>query len=334
MTTSAAPTVTVLCADHRPSGMASVEQHADVRYVTADELSDGLRGAEVLFLWDFFSDALREAWPAASDLRWVHVAAAGVDSLLFPELVDSAVVVTNSGGVFERPIAEYVLATVLAYAKDLRTTWSLQDQRHWQHRETERIEGARVLVVGTGPIGREIARLLSRVGMDVAGVGRVAREHDPDFGSVHASSALRDVVGGADYVVVAAPLTEATRGLVDRPVLRAMKPSARLINVARGQIVDQRAVTDALGDGEIAGAALDVFADEPLPPDDPLWQAPGALISPHMSGDVAGWLDALAELFVRNFHRWQHGEALPNVVDKHRGYVPTQSPAPSMAEQG
>lgn len=325
MTNSTSPVVTVLHAEHVPPGMGPVEQQAQVRYADADTLPDALDGANVLYLWDFFSTALREAWPQATDLRWVHIASAGVDRLLFPELVDSDVVVTNSRGVFERPIAEYVLATVLAFAKDMPTTWSLQSERTWRHRETERVDGTRALIVGTGPIGREIARLLSRVGMNVTGVGRTARSADPDFGDVHASADIQDAVATADHVIVAAPLTEQTNGLIERRVLTRMKPTARLINIGRGPIVDEAAVLDALHSGQIAGAALDVFATEPLPPEDPLWTAPGAMISPHMSGDVVGWLDTLAELFVHAFQRWQRQEPLPNVVDKRLGYVPTES---------
>lgn len=325
MSTPTWPTVVVLYADQRPPGMHAVEKHANVRYVTVEQLSHALRGADVLFVWDFLSEALRDAWPAATDLRWVHIASAGVDRLLFPELVDSDVVVTNSRGVFERPIAEYVLATVLAFAKDLAMTWSLQVRRTWHHRETERVQDTHALVLGTGPIGREIARLLSCVGIRVAGVGRTARTGDPDFGVVHACSELGEVVGAADTLVIAAPLTESTRGLIDATVLVRMKPTARLINVGRGPIVDTDAVLEALRSGRIAGAALDVFPEEPLPADHPLWTTPGAVISPHMSGDVVGWLDTLADLFVAAFDRWRRDEPLPNVVDKHLGYVPTES---------
>lgn len=323
MTASSTPVVAVLCADHRPAAMDSVESAAKVRYVTAEQLGEGLRGAHVLFLWDFLSSALRPVWNDATDLKWIHIASAGVDRLLFPELTDSAVIVTNSRGVFERPIAEFVLGTVLAFAKDMPGTWALQQRRDWQHRETERIEGQTAMVIGTGPIGREIARLLSAVGMHVQGIGRRARDGDPDFGHVYSSAGLADVVGTADYLVVAAPLTEDTRHLIDRPILRRMKPSARLINVGRGPIVDEDAVLDALTAGDIAGAALDVFPTEPLGAGHPLWHTPGAMISPHMSGDTIGWLDRLAELFVANFDRWRRGEPLMNVVDKQLGYVPS-----------
>ena len=317
----ARPTVAVLCGEHRPPGMGEVEAVAQVRYATAEDLPDTLRGADVLFVWDFLSTAVAGAWPSADRLRWVHVASAGVDRLLFPELVRSPVVVTNSRGVFERPIAEYVLGLILAFAKDLPTTLDLQRQRTWRHRESEPLNGRRALVVGAGPIGRAIGRLLSGAGMTVVGVGRTARPADPDFERVHASQELASLLPDADYVVVAAPLTQETRGMFAAAAFRRMKPSARLVNVARGPIVVEEDLLAALRRGEIAGAALDVFAAEPLPRDHPLWTAPNVIVSPHMSGDVVGWLEALARLFARNFRRWLAGQELLNVVDKRLGYV-------------
>ncbi|MFH5212229.1 D-2-hydroxyacid dehydrogenase [Antrihabitans sp. NCIMB 15449] len=314
------PVVVVLHADVLPSGMDAVAAAAEVRYATADTLAENLSGADVLLVWDFFSTALRRAWTEADSLRWIHVAAAGVDSLLFDELVDSDVLVTNSRGVFDRPIAEFVLATILGFAKDLPTSVRLQDSKLWRHRETESIAGTSVLVVGTGAIGRETARLLRAVGMRVAGSGRVGSDNDPDFGVVHASQELKTVVGEFDYVVLLAPLTDATRGMVDAGVLAAMKPTARLVNVGRGELVVTDDLVAALQARELAGAALDVFDTEPLPADHPLWQLDSVLITPHMSGDAVGWRDRLAELFVSNFERYAADHTLVNVVDKSRGY--------------
>lgn len=321
MTLRATPTVAVLCGEQRPPHMGSVEQVAEVRYAGVSDLPRALRGADVLFVWDFLSTAVPDAWPSADRLQWIHIASAGVDRLLFPDLARSPVVVTNSRGVFDRPIAEYVLGAVLAFAKDLPTTWDLQRQHVWRHRETERIDDRHVLVVGTGSIGRAIGRLLTAAGMQVSAVGRRQRSGDPDFGTVHASSELPSLLTDADYVVVAAPLTEQTRGMFGAEAFRCMKPTARLVNVGRGPIVDEGALVDALHDGQIAGAALDVFVEEPLPAGHSLWTAPNVLISPHMSGDFVGWLDTLAHLFIDNFRRWRAGEPLENVVDKNLGYV-------------
>src|SRR5690606_38206097 len=160
------------------------------------------------------------------------------------------------------------------------------------------------VVVGVGPIGRAIARLLRGAGLTVRGVGRSARSGDEDFGHVHGSDELLTVLGEADYVIVAAPLTPSTQGMFDAEAFAAMRPTARFVNVGRGEIVVQQALVDALSAGELAGAALDVFEEEPLPEDSPLWSMPNVVVSPHMSGDAHGWLDVLAQLFVDNFKRW------------------------------
>ncbi|OZE77308.1 hydroxyacid dehydrogenase [Rhodococcus sp. 15-649-2-2] len=316
-----APVLVVLHAGDLPDGLESVAEVADVRYATADTLADAVDGADALLLWDFFSPAVESAWPRCGSLKWIHIAAAGVDSLMFDELVESDVVVTNSRGVFDRPIAEFVLAQILAFAKDSERSRALQHSKTWQHRETERIDGAHAMIVGTGAIGRAIAALLSAVGMSVSGVGRTAREGDRDFGTVYASDDLADEVARADYLVLVAPLTEQTRGLVDDSVLTAMKPGARVINVGRGELLDTEALLKHLGSGHIAGAALDVFETEPLSADHPLWTAENVILTPHMSGDASGWKQRLAEVFADNARRYFRGEPLLNVVDKKLGFV-------------
>ncbi|HLT62059.1 MAG TPA: D-2-hydroxyacid dehydrogenase, partial [Microlunatus sp.] len=186
--------------------------------------------------------------------------------------------------------------------------------------------GRTVLIIGTGPIGRTTARLLRAVGFEVRGAGRTARAEDPDFGTVIASASLADHVGWADHVVAVAPLTEQTRHLLDAAVFAAMKPTAQLINVGRGPLVDEAALLAALREGRLAAAALDVFRAEPLPEDHPLWSAPGVVVTPHLSGDVVGWREALARQFLDNAERWLAGRPLRNVVDKTRGYVVDGSP--------
>jgi phosphoglycerate dehydrogenase-like enzyme len=315
------PVVVVLHADHLPEGLESVSAAAEIRYATADTLADAVPGADVLLLWDFFSPAVKGAWDRCDSLKWIHIAAAGVDSLMFDDLVESSVVVTNSRGVFDRPIAEFVLGQILAFAKDSAGSAELQRQRVWKHRETERIDTAHALVFGTGAIGRDIARLLSAVGMTVSGVGRAARTEDPDFGVVHASSDLEQVVGNVDYLVLVAPLTETTRGIVDAAVLAAAKPGIRVINVGRGELLHIEPLLEGLRSGHIGGAALDVFDEEPLDVNSPIWTAPNLALTAHMSGDVIGWRRTLADLFVENFHLYAEGSDLRNVVDKKLGFV-------------
>ena len=333
------PAVVVLYATNRPSGLEPMAEAAELRYAAStDELRAALAGAQVLFVADFRSGMLRDAWAHARGLRWIHHGGAGVDPLLFPELVRSDVVLTNSGGVFDRAIAEYVLGLVLAFAKDLPRTFDLQRRHEWLHRESERINGKTVLVVGAGSIGREIGRLLHAAGMRVLGVARRARpaaargpagggssagDADAAFERVAGIDELQAVLPEADYVVLSLPLTLETRTLFGAAAFARMKPTARFINVGRGAVVDEAALVEALRSRRIAGAAPDVFTSEPLPSDHPLWEMPGVIVSPHMSGDFQGWPAVISALFVENFKRWHAGRPLLNVVDKERGYVPT-----------
>lgn len=318
------PVVAVLCepSDQRPPHLEPLAGRVELRYADAEGLASAVRGAQALFLWDFFSTAVAGVWPHCDRLEWIHIAAAGVDKLLFDGLRASGVTVTNAHGVFDRPIAEFVLASVLAHAKLLHESRDLQREKVWRHRETRTVVGARVLIVGTGAIGRETARLLRAVGLEVRGAGRTARTDDIDFGEVVASADLVGHVGWCDYLVNAAPLTEQTRELINADVFAAMRPSAHFINVGRGATVVESELAEALADDALDGASLDVFEREPLPADSPLWCLPGVLVSAHMSGDVIGWRDALAHQFVANAERWLAGEPLENVVDTALGYVP------------
>lgn len=324
MAEATVPRVVLLTAQGAPdpANLSVLGSLADLVVTTADGLPESLPGADALVLWDFFSGALREAWPAADRLRWVHVAAAGVDTLLFAELRDSDVVVTNAHGVFDEPIAEYVLTAVLAHDKRWNELKARQARRHWQHQELRRTRGRRCLVIGTGGIGRATARLLRTVGCEVRGAGRREVADDPDFGQVVRSDRLAREVGWADHVVLIAPLTAETEGIVDAAVLDAMRPTAHLVNVGRGALLDEAALVDALREGRIAGATLDVFRTEPLPADSPLWDLPTVTLSAHLAGDVVGWRDALADQVETNLRRFVAGEELVDVVDKALGYVP------------
>ena len=329
MTADRRPRLVVLTAADTPApvNLEALHELAEVTITDADGLGEALPGAQVLFVWDFFSEALRAHWGAADALEWVHVAAAGVDRLPFEQIASSNVVVTNSAGVFDRPIAEFVLAGILAHTKQLLRSRDLQREHTWQHRELTRTTGQTALIVGTGGIGRETARLLRAVGLQVRGVGRVARGNDADFGTVVASDHLAASVGWADHVVVVAPLTAQTRGMVDATVLAAMRPSAHLVNVGRGALVNQTALVNALRERRIAGATLDVFATEPLPADDELWRLDNVAISAHMCGDVIGWRDELAELFEANLRRFVTDEPPVNQVNLAKGYVSMSPPA-------
>ncbi|MGX1483580.1 phosphoglycerate dehydrogenase-like enzyme [Streptomyces griseus] len=311
------PVILVLEADPPPR-LGRLAGRAVVRYADRRTLAGLLPGADVLLVWDFTSDAVREAWPGDGPRpRWVHTASAGVDRLLCPELAASPTVVTNARGVFELPIAEYVAGLVLAFAKDLPRTLELQRLHRWSHRETRGLAGTRAVVVGAGPVGREIMRLLDALGVQVALVGRTARR------TIHGMEDLDRLAAGADWVIGAAPLTDATRGMFDSRFFGLLQPSAHFVNVGRGALTVEEDLAEALRRRWIAGAALDVFQEEPLGSRSPLWEVPRLLVSPHMSGDTAGWRDRLGEQFVSMYELWSAGEPLPNVVDIGRGYVPS-----------
>ncbi|MFD9835024.1 D-2-hydroxyacid dehydrogenase [[Kitasatospora] papulosa] len=311
------PVILVLETDPPPR-LGRLAGRAVVRYADRRTLAALLPGADVLLVWDFTSDAVREAWPGDGPRpRWVHTTSAGVDRLLCPELAASPTVVTNARGVFELPIAEYVAGLVLAFAKDLPRTLELQRQHRWSHRETRGLAGTRAVVVGAGPVGREIMRLLDALGVQVALVGRTARR------TIHGVEDLDRLAAGADWVIGAAPLTDATRGMFDSRFFGLLQPSAHFVNVGRGALTVEEDLAEALRRRWIAGAALDVFQEEPLGSRSPLWEVPRLLVSPHMSGDTAGWRDRLGEQFVSMYERWSAGEPLPNVVDIGRGYVPS-----------
>lgn len=305
----------------RPPGLEALEDQAEIRCATdTGSLRKALDDARVLMITDFRSDALERAWEYTRSLEWIHATSAGVDKVLIPQVVQSPVPVTNARGIFDRAIAEYVLGAMLLFAKDFKGNLRNQRERRWQHRETERLEGKRLLVAGAGSIGSTVGTLARANGLVVEGMAGRQRTGDPVFGTVHGPDQFHTLLEKADFVAVAAPLTETTHHMFDDAAFAALKPGARLINVGRGEIVDTQALIRALDNGRLAGAALDVFEEEPLPEDHPLWTNPNVMISAHMAGDFIGWERALTEQFIDNFKRWRRGEKLLNQVDKRRGY--------------
>ena len=299
-----------------------LRDQAEIRCASDDQaFRKMLPGAEVMLGWNFRAASLRDAWSLADSLRWIHWAGAGVDAAMFDDLVNSEVKFTNARGVFDRPMAEWVLGMILAFAKRFPDTLASQAQGEWHYRMSEKVQGKRALVVGVGSIGREVGRLLQAVGMEVAAIGRSARDGDADFGRVHAIGDLLVQLPQADYVVLITPLTEHTRGLFGANEFAAMHPRARFVNIGRGALVDETVLLEALQQERIAGAALDVFVEEPLPPENPLWAAPNCLVSPHMSGDYDEFELAMAGQFIDNWGRYLAGEPLHNLVDKRLGFA-------------
>jgi phosphoglycerate dehydrogenase-like enzyme len=240
--------------------------------------------------------------------------------------VESDVVLTNARGAADQPITETVVGFVVALAKGFRPMFDRQRAHVWETHETDRLAGTTVVVVGPGPIGRSIGRALrDGLGMRVEAVGRSARAGDDVFETIRGIDDLHVALADADYVIDAMPLTPQTGQVFDAAVFGAMKPTARFINVGRGKTVVEAALVDALASGRIAGAALDVFEEEPLPAESLLWDMENVIVCPHMSGDVTGWDADFADVFYDNVRRWLQGAPLRNVVDKRLGF-PTDDP--------
>ena len=252
---------------------------------------------------------LREMWPLARSVKWVHSLAAGVEGVCFRELRDSPVPLTNARGVYKRSLAEFAVAAMLFFAKDLRRMVRNQEAARWEPFDIEELHGHTLAIVGYGEIGRAVGEMARAFGMHARGLGRK-----------HTVEERRELLASADYVVAAAPSTPETLGLIGESEVSVMKPTAVLINIGRGPVVDEAALVRALDRGAIRGAALDVFNDEPLPEGHPFWRMENVLLSPHCADHTPTWIEDATEFFIANFERFVKGEPLANVVDKQAGY--------------
>lgn len=307
-----------------PPPLEMVSDHASVSIANSlDELKEQLPTADVLLVWDYRYADLEPLLSSASHLKWIHAASVGVDPLLTPELDRRGITLTNSRGVFDSAIAEYVVGLLLAHLKRIPETLALQSDHVWEHRITKRLQGQKIAVVGTGSIGRCIGRMLLALGVDVVLVGRREASNDPEFGQIPSVERLEEVAANASALVLAAPLTSGSRGMVDGAVLRALGSDGYLVNVGRGALVVEDDLIDALSSGNLGGAALDVFTTEPLPPNSPLWELENVIVSPHMSADYDGFDHDLVALFCDNLLRWKDETPLVNIVDVKLGYVPS-----------
>jgi phosphoglycerate dehydrogenase-like enzyme len=272
----------------------------------------------------FFS---HDAWPERSanffgvvlrspNLRWLHTMSAGVDSPVFGSLLDRGVALSNSTGGSAGPIARTVMMYLLALTRDLPGMLRAQGRHDWAWHRWNELEGRSIAVVGWGAIGQEVARLADAFGMRPTIVRRRARGDEPY--PVRRLDELVGVASDHDALVVALPLTEETRGIVSAEVLGAVGADGFFVNVGRGELVDQAALVSALCDGRLGGAGLDVTTPEPLPADDPLWDAPNLILTPHNSGSTDGTGRRADELFLDNLERWASGSELLNVVARSR----------------
>ncbi|MGB6485120.1 MAG: D-2-hydroxyacid dehydrogenase [Candidatus Acidiferrales bacterium] len=267
----------------------------------------------------------REQFASAKKLKWIHATAAGVGQLMYPELRESGIVLTNARGVHSVPISEHILGMLIAMARRFPDAFRFQRASRWAQQEIWdarlcELKGKVLLIVGFGSIGRELARLLQPVGMRIWGMTRSGRGDAQLAERILPAAELQDALPQADFVVLAAPETPDTRQMIGERELALMKRSAYLFNVARGTLVDEAALIAALRARQIAGAALDVTTEEPLPQESPLWKLDNVFITPHISAVTENLWPRQEELLLENLERWFDGRELLNQVDLQRGY--------------
>jgi phosphoglycerate dehydrogenase-like enzyme len=268
----------------------------------------------------------------AKALRWIHSASAGIEANLFPALVASDVMLSNSAGLHVVAIPEHVLATMLVLARNFPAAFRNQQARSWDrfaiiagNGGIRELSGSRLAILGAGPIGMALAQKTAALGMHVRVMRRHAQRAVAGAEAVVGPDGLHELLHWADFVVLAVPLTSETRHLIGAGELRAMRSDAFLINIARGDVVDEVALIDALRSGAIAGAGLDVFSSEPLPESSPLWGLPNVVLTPHVSGYTPDYFGKMLAIFRENVGRFLRGERLRNLVDKQLGYATTDA---------
>jgi len=279
--------------------------------------------ADVIFNWSGSLSLIRDVFLMSPHVRWIHSRSAGLERTLFPELIASDVIMTNGSGVFSPSLGEFALAAILYFAKDFRRMIRNQMAARWEPFDILPISGQTVGIVGYGDIGRAVASRVRAMGMNVLAVKRHASEQnnpDPFAQRIYTPDQRLAMLPQCDYVVVAAPLNAETVDLISAAEFAAMKPSAVIINVGRGPVINERAMINALSHHKIKGAALDVFDEEPLPANHPFYKLENVLLSPHCADHTPDWLDNAMRFFLSQFEKFRHGETLLNVVDKKLGY--------------
>ena len=279
---------------------------------TAEEAAAPIAEAEILYAWKFPPHLLANA----SRLRWIQAMGAGVESFLAPDL-PARVIVTRATGMFGAWMAEYTLGWCAWVTQRMEPVREAQRQRLWLPFVPDALHGRTLTIIGLGDIGRAIARAGTALGMRVIGVSRSGKK-ERGVAAVFRPSAIASALRQADFVVIVLPLSGETRGLIGEAELRAMKPSGWLVNIGRGAVINEAALVRALGAGQIAGAILDVFETEPLPPGHPLWTLPNVVITPHIAGPSVP--AEIAPVFNDNLRRYLAGRRLRHLVNRSRGY--------------
>lgn len=300
--------------------LASIKDTApDANIILAkpDQAADYIEDADILVTWGHLD--IRELLPKASRLKWVHALSAGVEHLLPPALVQSDIILTNSRGIHGIPIAEHVLAYILAFSRGLPQAFANQKKKLWQRMKTDEIYDKTIGIVGLGSIGREIAKRAKALGLKVLATKRT-QTTELFVNNLYTPDQLDLLLAASDYVVVTLPLTEKTAGMFTMESFKTMKKSAYFINVSRGQIICEPDLAAALETGVIRGAGLDVFESEPLPETSPLWSMENVIITPHVAALSPYYMERAIKLFIENLSKYLHNADMLNVIDKEKGY--------------
>jgi phosphoglycerate dehydrogenase-like enzyme len=283
--------------------------------------ADCQRVEAAFFSPDVFPDFSRQFFSAArksARLKWLHVFNVGVDHPIYAEMLERGVRLTTSSGSTAVPIAHTAIAALLMLARNFPSWIDAQRNRVWRPMQGNEVpadlSGQTALILGLGHIGREVARMAKALGLYIVGTRRTLRAVDNPVDELHAPDKVAHLLPRAQWLIIACPLTDETRGLIDAEAIARLPRGARIINIARGEIIQEPALIAALASGHLAGTYLDVFQQEPLPPDSPLWAMPNVLITPHNSGAAAGNDRRVFEIFRENHGRWMRGEALLNEV--------------------
>jgi phosphoglycerate dehydrogenase-like enzyme len=286
-----------------------------------DRLKESAAAADVILNADFQDPTLLTGtFPHATRVRWIHSLMAGVDKVLSPEIVASDVPMTNGRGLYGRSLAEWTIGAMAYFAFDFRRLLRQQAVGRWESFDHPTLFGRTLGIVGYGAIGRAIAERARPFGIRVVTSRRTAGDADPMVDKAYAPPQLNEMLAECDYVAVTAPLTAETRGLIGAVQIAAMKPTAVLINVGRGAVIDEDALLAALESGKLRGAALDVFTTEPLPSGHAFYRMENVLLSPHTADRNPESRTRAVDFFLKNFERFRIGEPLENIVDKHAGY--------------
>lgn len=283
-----------------------------------EETKDKIDGAEIYVDWayDFYKDIVEKG----DSIKWIQSLSAGVDMLPMDLTKERGIVVTNASGIHKIQISENVFGYMLMFVRGLNKFYELQKEKKWDKsiRTTELYEKT-MGVIGAGSIGSEIARLGKAFGMRVIGLRKSGRPEE-FYDVMYNNDGLKELLSQSDFVVSCIPLTPETRHMLGEEEFKIMKASAYFINISRGGVVDEKALIKALGEGWIKGAGLDVFEEEPLPSDSPLWDMPNVIITPHVAGLTDRYMERAMALFNDNLDRYLKGESLVNVVDPDKGY--------------